>query len=257
MNDIFTFYGDKRNNIHLLLYFNLYDDKYDILPGEKPVVLEANNHGIPINFVVNKCPKKITNNKAKRKKLLKHIKMAREEKKNFISFKDNKTFCINCVSKEGFNELLKGIYNEYKDYLISDENIEKLKNNSITEEEFDKIFNDFYFFGKINKENVFLNESILNSAKDIKDLVVKLAAYYSNELGFWKSIGFYFFTKVYNNIKRDSETNFFPLLTNLIKKIYGNFGIEDKTEKDCNDYIKTKISEYFNINIQYEKAKLA
>jgi hypothetical protein len=168
MNDIFTFYGDKRNNIHLLLYFNLYDDKYDVLPGELPVVLEVKEHNIPINFVVNRCPKEITNNKANRKILLNQIKQSREESE-YPFFKDNKTFCINCLSKEGFNELLKGIYNEYKDYLISDENIEKMQNNSITEEEFDKIYNDSYFFGKIKKEDVFLNESILNSAKDIKD----------------------------------------------------------------------------------------
>jgi hypothetical protein len=41
LSDIFDFYEDKRNNIHLLLYFNIYDDKYDVLPGEMPVILEA------------------------------------------------------------------------------------------------------------------------------------------------------------------------------------------------------------------------
>ena len=30
MNDIFSFYGDKRNNIHLLLYFNVYNDRKKI-----------------------------------------------------------------------------------------------------------------------------------------------------------------------------------------------------------------------------------
>ena len=30
MNDIFNFYGDKRNNVHLLLYINIYNDKHDI-----------------------------------------------------------------------------------------------------------------------------------------------------------------------------------------------------------------------------------
>ena len=41
MNDIFNFYEDKRNNIHLLLYFNVFNDKYDILPGELPIIYEA------------------------------------------------------------------------------------------------------------------------------------------------------------------------------------------------------------------------
>ena len=58
MNDIFTFYGDKRNNIHLLLYFNVYGDKYDILPGELPVILEARDHKIPIILLLINVQKK-------------------------------------------------------------------------------------------------------------------------------------------------------------------------------------------------------
>ena len=36
---------------------------------------------------------------------------------------------------------------------------------------------------------------------------------------------FYFKYKLYNNIWRNSEKNFFPLLTDLVQKIYSNFGI--------------------------------
>lgn len=61
MNDTFNFYGDKRNNIHLLLYFTVYNDKYDVFPGELPVVLEAIDQKIPIIFIVNKCPDNIFN----------------------------------------------------------------------------------------------------------------------------------------------------------------------------------------------------
>ena len=252
MNDIFTFYGDKRNNIHLLLYFNVYNDKYDILPGELPVIYEAVENKIPIIFVVNKCPIKILKKPQKLEKLKNEVKMAREES----DFKDNKTFYINCITKDGFDEFLDGIYKEYEKNILNEENLEKLKNCSIEKDEFNKIYKDSFFFGNIQPQDVFLNESLLTSVKDIKSLVVRLAAYYSHELGFWKSIGFYFFTKIYNNIKRDSESNFFPLLTNLVKKIYINFGIDDKTEIDCNNYIKSKISEYFNINIELEKEKL-
>ena len=252
MNDIFTFYGDKRNNIHLLLYFNVYNDKYDILPGELPVIYEAVENKIPIVFIVNKCPKKILKKPKKLEKLKNEVKMAREDS----DFKDNKTFYINCITKDGFDELLDGIYKEYEKNILKEENLERLKNSSIEKEEFNKIYKDSFFFGNIQPQDVFLNESLLNSVKDIKTLVVRLAAYYSHELGFWKSIGFYFFTKIYNNIKRDSESNFFPLLTNLVKKIYLNFGIDDKTEDDCNNYIKSKISEYFNIDVELEKEKL-
>ena len=102
MNDIFTFYGDKRNNIHLLLYFNVYGDKYDILPGELPVILEARDQNIPIIFIVNKCPKKILNKPKRLEKLKNEVKMARED----TDFKNNKTFYINCISKNGFEEFL-------------------------------------------------------------------------------------------------------------------------------------------------------
>ena len=251
MNDIFTFYGDKRNNIHLLLYFNVCDDKYDILPAELPVVYEAKFHKIPIIFLVNKCPKRTFKPK-KLEKLIKEVKEYREE----TDFKDNKTFCINCITKNGFNYFLEGLYKEYEKNIIEEKNLQKIKDGSLTKEEFIEIYKDSSFFADIKPEDVFLNESLLKSVKDIKSLVVQLAAYYSNELGFWKSMGFYLFNNCYNNMKIDSETNFFPLLTNLIKKIYENFGINNKTEKDCNNFIKIKISEYFNINIELEKQKL-
>ncbi len=105
MNDIFTFYGDKRNNIHLLLYFNAYNDKYDILPGDVEVVFEAMDHNIPIIFLANKCPKKLFKQK-KIAKLMNEVKKAREE----TDFKDNKTFCINCITKNGFDIFLEGLY---------------------------------------------------------------------------------------------------------------------------------------------------
>ena len=74
MNDIFTFYGDKRNNIHLLLYFNVYKDKYDILPGELPVIYEAFDHNIPIIFIVNKCEQKLFKKKKKMENLILQVK---------------------------------------------------------------------------------------------------------------------------------------------------------------------------------------
>ena len=192
MNDIFTFYGDKRNNIHLLLYFNVYGDKYDILPGELPVILEARDQNIPIIFIVNKCPKKILNKPKRLEKLKNEVKMARED----TDFKNNKTFYINCISKNGFEEFLTGLYDEYKSNILSEENLEKIKSSSIKQEDFNAIYKDSFFFGNIKPEDIFLNESLLRSVKDIKNLVIELSAFYSHELGFWKSIGFYLFSKI-------------------------------------------------------------
>ena len=248
MNDIFTFYGDKRNNIHLLLYFTVYKDKYDILPGELPIIFEARDHNIPIIFIVNKCADELFEKPKKRKILDKEIEMARKN----TDFKDYKTFYINCITKRGFDELLEGIYEQFKKNIISDQNLEKLKNGTMEQEAFNELFKTSFFFGNIKPEDVFLNESITNSVRDIKLLVVKIAGYYYNELGFWKSIGFYLFTKIYNSYKKNADTNFFPILTNLIQTIYSNFGY-DKTLEECNNFIKNKISEYFNINVQLEK----
>ena len=108
MNDIFNFYEDKRNNIHLLLYFNVYNDKYDILPGELPIIYEAKDKKIPIIFIINKCNDGIFNDEDEKNDLLDDIK---EIRKN-TDFEKNKTYFINCINGNGFNELLSGIYEE-------------------------------------------------------------------------------------------------------------------------------------------------
>lgn len=125
-------------------------------------------------------------------KLKNEVKMARED----TDFKNNKTFYINCISKNGFEEFLTWLYDEYKSNILSEENLEKIKSSSIKQEDFNAIYKDSFFFGNIKPEDIFLNESLLRSVKDIKNLVIELAAFYSHELGFWKSIGFYLFSKI-------------------------------------------------------------
>ena len=114
---------------------------------------------------------------------------------------------------------------------------------------FNKIFEHYFFFGDISPEDVFLNDSLMESVLDIKKLIIKLAGYYSGELSYLNSLSFYFFNRLYNQIWRNSEKNFFPLLTDLVKKIYSNFGIE-KNYEECNNFIKQKISQYFNLNVE-------
>ncbi len=244
-NDSFSFYGDKRNNIHLLLYFNIYNDKYDVVPGELGIILEAIEKKIPIIFIVNKCPDDTLDDEEEKNDLIKEVKKARKG----TDYEKYETYLINCIKKKGFDDLLGGIFNKYKEYIISNDDLKKMKDNSINEEDFKKLFKNSIFFGNINPKDVFLNESLLNSVIDIKSLIVKLAGYYSKELGIFRSLGFYLFTKLYNNIHRNAETNFFPLLTDLVKKIYQNFGIK-KNNKECNDYIIKKLSNYFKIKLE-------
>ena len=112
-------------------------------------------------------------------------------------------------------------------------------------QDFNNLFEHYYFFGQINPQDLFLNNSLIESVLDIKKLIVELAGYYTGDLGYLDSLSFYFFNRLYNQIWRNSTKNFFPLLTNLVKKVYLNFGFE-KTYDECNKFIKNKISQYFS-----------
>lgn len=86
---------------------------------------------------------------------------------------------------------------------------------------------------------------MLTSVIDIKTLIVKLAGYYENKLRVSSSISF-FFSRLYNSMNQDDNSNSFPLLTNLVQKIYKNFGFH-KTKEECNNFIKKYIKEYFRL----------
>jgi GTP-binding protein EngB required for normal cell division len=111
ISDIFDFYEDKRNNIHLLLYFNIYDGKLDVIPGELPVILEAIEKKIPIFFILNKCPDEVfeEDNEELIKDLQGIINHAREN----TLYSDFKTYFINCLNLKGFDKLLKAINEQF------------------------------------------------------------------------------------------------------------------------------------------------
>ena len=192
INDIFHFYDDKRNNIHLLLYFNVYNDKYDVLPGELPVVYEAKEKKIPIIFIVNKCKNEIFEDEDEMNDLIDEIK---EVRKN-TDFEQNKTYFINCINGNGFSELLSGIYEQYKNSLISNNDLEKLRQINLKNEDFLKIFENSFFFTNIEPQNILLHDSLINSIKDIKGLIYKLSGYYTEQLGFFGSLHFLFFINI-------------------------------------------------------------
>ena len=243
INDIFTFSGDRRNNIHLLLYFNIYGHKLDILPGELPIMKEALKLNIPIIFVVNKCdPEIFSYSEEEMEDIIEETRISHKG----TEFEKFKIYFINCLKSKGFDKLLDGIYEQYKSHLIGDEILIKLKENSFKEEDFNNLFKNSLFFGNIELKNLFLNESLTTSCLDIKNLIVKLGGYYSGELEFFKSIDYFINYKIYNLIWRNKQKNFFPLLTDLVKKIYLNFGKEVSYDQ-CNKFIKNSISEYFSI----------
>ena len=252
LSDIFDFYEDKRNNIHLLLYFNIYDDKYDVLPGEMPIIIEAIEKKIPILFIVNKCPDEVFEDG--NDDLVNDLKDIINDARKDTIYQCFETYFINCINGNGFDKLLEGINKKFKKYIIDPKDLVMLQQATIDENHFKSIFKDSFFFGNIEPQYYLLNDSLISSIKDIQKLVIKLASYYSKELGFFKSVGFYLFYKIHNNIWRNSESNFFPLLTDLVKKIYYNFNIK-KTNNECNNFIKLKISQYFDIDMEIDKSQ--
>ena len=248
--DAFSFYGDRRNNIHLLLYFNIYNEKYDILPGERPLMDEALKLKIPIIFLINKCPDDIFDDEEAMEDLKAEVLDARKGS----GFEKFSTYCINCINGKGFDKLLMGIYDKYKINIIKEDDLNKIQEHSLGEEEFVNLFKNSIFFGDMQPKDVFLNESLITSCINIKKLIVKVGGYYSKELKLTKKMKFYFKYKLYNNLYRNAEKNFFPLLTDLIQNIYSNFGIE-KTKNECNDFIKKVLSSYFMIDLTEEKTK--
>ena len=252
LSDIFDFYEDKRNNIHLLLYFNIYDDKYDVFQGEMPVIIEAIEKKIPIFFIVNKCPDDIF--EEDNEELINDLKEIINDARKGKIYQCFDTYFINCLNCNGFDKLLEGIFAKFEKYIINENDLKMIQNVNIKEEYFKSMFKDYFFFGNIEPQYYLLNDSLIASIKDIQKMVVKIASYYSNELGLFDSIKFYLFDKLYNNIWRNATKNFFPLLTNLVKKIYSNFNIE-KSLEDCNDFIKLKISQYFDIDMKIDVSK--
>ena len=252
LSDIFDFYEDKRNNIHLLLYFNIYDDKYDVLPGELPVIIEAIEKKIPILFVINKCPDEIF--EEDNEELINDLKEIVNDARKGKVYQCFDTFFINCLNCNGFDKLLEAIFTKFKKYIINENDLKKIQNASIDEKYFKSIFKDYFFFGNIEPQYYLLNDSLIASIKDIQKMIVKIGSYYSKEMGMFESVKFYLFDKLYNNIWRNSTKNFFPLLTDLVKKIYSNFNIE-KSSIDCNDFIRLKISQYFDIDMKIDVSK--
>ena len=240
--------------IYIYYYILIYDDKYDVLPGEMPVILEAIEKKIPIIFIVNKCPDEIF--EEDNEEIINDLKEIINDARKDTVYQNFETYFINCLNCKGFDELLEGIYNKFSYCIIKYEDMELLKDAKIEESYFKNLYKDSFFLGNIEPQYYLLNDSLIASIKDIQQLVIKLASYYTNELGFFKTIGFYLFDKIYNNIWRNSETNFFPLLTDLVKKIYSNFNI-NKNYNECNDFIKLKISQYFDIDLNIDKSQFS
>ena len=80
-NDIFNFIQDRRNDIHLLLYFNCFGgtSKYDINGEDEKMMKNVLKRKIPIIFIINKCEKNLFNNSKRRERFNTVINNARKK----------------------------------------------------------------------------------------------------------------------------------------------------------------------------------
>ena len=151
MNNVFSFYGDKRNNIHLLLYFTAYNGKYDILPGELPVMYEAKDKNIPIIFIVNKCKDTFFTDEDEMEDLKADVEEARKK----TDFEGYSTYCLNCINSKGFDTLLEGIFEYFKKDIIKTNDLNNIKNLSLSQEDFKNLYKDSFFFWRYPTKRCF------------------------------------------------------------------------------------------------------
>ena len=251
-NNDFSYFADKRNEIHLILYFVIRDSKTEPKNGTglTDVLKTADDKNITIIKVINKCGEKVFFKKNERKHLIDVLN------KN----KDNYPFVLlDCLSNNGIDDLFKKIFDEFKKNITSELDLEKINLHLIKKEELTQIINNSLFSRKtsnknnkiVNINNVFdLEEKLLDSAlnmsaQDIKTLIIQYFGHYNDTLKFWSNFAFKIQNwRVYKWIFED-QNNYFPSLTKLVEKIYKNFEMENTGF--LNQNIKDKIFQYFRI----------
>lgn len=245
INHIFSLNKDRRDNIHLLLYFNVYKEKYDIIPGELPLVNAIKEKEIPIIFIVNKCDDEFifkSEDKMEEDELeiLEDIKKEiKDSRKDLKGYEKYETIFLNCLNKNGFDNLLLLIFEKFKQYKMSSQNLDNIKQMSLSKNNLGDLVINSYFFKNQDPYEIALKESLLKTVIEVRKLSIKYYGHFTDK--FQKINYFLFFIDRFKNYAfQNSNDNCFPLLTSLISQIYKHFGMNDKTEKDCNEYIKKK-----------------
>ena len=240
INQIFGNSDDKKNDIHLILYFSTYNTNYNISTAYLSFMKEQKKKGIPIIFIISKSINDVFKKGGLRSNEIKKIKKAR----NLDEFNDSKTVFINCLNRKGLKGLFQIIYELFEKEQVKDlDELNKFKYNNYSENEINNIKHKLFF--KNIDENKIIKESMKLCAKEIKILIAKLVGKYSKKLNI-KTRFFFWFSDLWNYIKKDKK-NFFPLLSELVQKIYNIFG-KNKSLEICNEYIKFTLEYYFTID---------
>lgn len=220
---------------------------------------------IPIIFVFNFCINEVFEDKLKYQKnknncahnrnkylnLLKDINHQLSEDEEQTQFINKEKIPVNCLSKRGFKDLFEVIYTKFEDKIINEEILTLLEKGTFyasPQKGLKNLLENNYFFKNIKFEDIISNQ-MKSSVLLINTLILKLTGQYSGTL----IPQFKFkFTRLWNYIRqktgfRRPNTEFYPLLTDLVSDIYKIFG-EEKSEEDCNEFIKERITKYFKID---------
>ena len=245
-NNDFSYFGDKRNDTHLILYIAIKDAKTEIKKGSglNKVLNIAEENGIKIIKVINKCGEKIFQKENSKQRLIREINK-NKDKYSFV--------LLDCLSNNGLDDLLIKIYDEFKKNITSKNDLEKIYLHLTQKEELNKIIENSLLSRETNNNNdksltveeMLLDSALNKSAQDIKTLIVQYFGYYNDTLKFWNNISFKFRNLGVYNFFKKNQNNYFPTLTKLVEKIYNNFEI--KNTKFLNKNIKDKIFKYFKI----------
>ena len=245
-NNDFSYFGDKRNEIHLILYIAIKDAKTEIKKGTglNKVLNIAEENKISIIKVINKCGEKILQQKNSKQRLIREINK-NKDKYSFV--------LLDCLSNNGLDDLLIKIYDEFEKNITSKNDLEKIYLHLIQKKELNEIIENSLLSRETNNNNDksltveerLLDSALNKSAQDIKTLIVQYFGYYNDTLKFWNNISFKFRNLGVYNFFKKNQNNYFPTLTKLVEKIYNNFEIENT--KFLNKNIKDKIFKYFKI----------
>ena len=267
--------NDFQNKYHLLLYFLKYES-YNIIQEHINFVNKLNNDKIPIIFVISFCEDDdIFNGRNEFKKNgdksqngytdyvnLIEIALKQKEQNEYI---DKKKIPINCLKKKGLGDLFEEIYNVFKNKIIQKNYIDKLEKDIETgskDNDPNKDIKNNFFLKDIKIKDI-ISPQMKASVLLVKDLILKLTGQYSGKLE-WMPAFKFSFSRMWNNLRKvitykRPNNEFYPLLTELVLKIFRIFGDEEKNVQNCNEYIKTTIYKYFKINengeISYETFK--
>ena len=78
-----------------------------------------------------------------------------EEARKKTDFEGYSTYCLNCINSKGFDTLLEGIFECFKKDIIKTNDLNNIKNLSLSQEDFKNLYKDSFFFWRYPTKRCF------------------------------------------------------------------------------------------------------